>query len=274
MEETNEKYFSITMNVKVAILRSDGSNCDEEAFFAFNLAGASTEMVHVNTLVDRKNSLDRYHILVIPGGFAYGDDILSGKILAIELLHRLGKDVNRFSQDGKLILGICNGFQVLVRMGLLPGGGGPAEEATLIFNDSSHFECRWIRLRVEDSVSVFTRGMEGSVIELPVAHGEGKFVTKNAQTLKKIEQKKIIALRYCHPGGMVATDYPANPNGSLNSIAGISNAAGTIFGLMPHPERFVKFSQHPNWTRYRPGRKIAEGLPIFQNAVAYARKHL
>lgn len=262
------------MNVNVAILRTDGTNCDEEAFFAFELAGGNPQMLHINGLLRKKLLLDKFHILVLPGGFCYGDDILSGKILANELLHTLKREIGRFVSDGKLIIGICNGFQVLVRMGLLPGGGGPAEKATLIFNESAHFECRWIRLRIEESNSAFTKGLEGTIIELPVAHGEGKFVVQNNDVLDALERKRQVVFRYAHPGGIVATDYPANPNGSVSAIAGITNASGTILGLMPHPERYVKFTQHPNWTRHKPWRKMGDGLPIFQNAVTYARKNL
>lgn len=262
------------MAVSVAILRTDGTNCDEEAFFAFRLAGGNPEMVHVNDLLGRERKLDHYQILVFPGGFCYGDDILSGKILANELLHRLKPDIDRFVKKGKLIIGICNGFQVLVRMGLLPGGGGPAEKATLIFNESAHFECRWIRLRIEKSQSIFTQGLEGKIIELPVAHGEGKFVVKNETILNNLENGEMVAFRYVHADGTPAFDYPANPNGAVNAIAGITNEAGTILGLMPHPERHVKITQHPNWTRMEVWKKEADGLPIFRNAVQFARKHL
>lgn len=262
------------MNVNVAILRTDGTNCDQETYFAFKLAGGSPEMVHVNDLFNKRQILQKFQILVLPGGFSYGDDILSGKILAIELLYRFNEEIKSFIKDGKLILGICNGFQMLVRMGLLPGGGGAAEKATLIFNDSAHFECRWIRLRIEESPSIFTYGLEGRFIELPVAHGEGKFVARNQKILDSIENQKLVSFRFAHADGGVATDYPANPNGSIHAIAGISNASGTILGLMPHPERYVKFTQHPNWTRQRPWMKKGDGLMIFQNAIDYARKNL
>lgn len=231
-------------------------------------------MVHINDLVKKRIKLDRFQILTIPGGFSYGDDILSGKILANELLNQLQNQIHQFVKQKKPVLGICNGFQVLVRMGLLPGGGGPAEEATLIFNDSAHFECRWIRLRVEKSKCLFTKGLEGKVIELPVNSGEGKFVVKNQKVLKLMEKNSQIVFHYAHADGGLATDYPANPNGSTSAIAGITNKQGTILGLMPHPERYVAYYQHSNWTRQRPWKKKPDGLVIFRNAVGYAKESL
>lgn len=255
--------------VKVAILRVEGTNCDQELFFAFRKAGAYPEMVQVNSLIAKKNLLRRCHILALPGGFSYGDDILSGKILANELLYKLRHEIVNFIKEKKLVIGICNGFQTLVRMGLLPGGGGPAELATLIFNDSAHFECRWIKLRIEKSISVWTKGLEGKVIELPVAHGEGKFITRDNSVLKTLNKRGQISFRYSYANGMVATSYPENPNSSIEAIAGITDKSGRVLGLMPHPERFTQITQYPNWTRLEGFKKKPDGLLIFQNAVKY-----
>lgn len=274
MEEANEKDVFIMSKVRIAILRTDGTNCDEQTFYGFELAGGKPQMVHVNDLLKKKDKLDSYQIVAIPGGFSYGDDILSGKILANELSYKLGRDFKSFIKKGKLIIGICNGFQVLVRMGLLPEEGRSAKKVSLIFNDSAKFECRWIKLRIEKSVCVFTQGLEGKAIELPVNHGEGKLIVKNNKTLDELNYNHQVVFRYAHADGSLATDYPANPNGSIEAVAGITNQNGTILGMMPHPERYVKFNQHPNWTRQRPWKKEGDGLVIFKNAVEYAKRNL
>lgn len=255
-------------NVKVAILRTEGTNCDEELFFAFKKVGASPKMVQMTDLLWGNDHLSKYQVLGLPGGFSYGDDILSGKILANELYHQLNDQLTHFISQRKLVIGICNGFQVLVRMGFLPGGGKPADLATLIFNDS-HFECRWISLRIEKSKSVWTKGLEGKVIDLPVAHGEGKFITKNDLVLSSLLKNEQVAFRYSLPNGAVATSYPENPNGSVEGIAGITDKSGRILGLMPHPERFTRKYNHPNWTRLDGFIKTPHGLMIFENAMKY-----
>ncbi|WP_066638898.1 phosphoribosylformylglycinamidine synthase I [Desulfolucanica intricata] len=254
------------MKPQVCILRTDGTNCDQETLYAFEIAGAECELVHVNQLRKKEKKLSDYQILVLPGGFSYGDDIHSGKVLAVELTSFLKEQMQRFIADDKLILGICNGFQVLVRTGLLPFKKPGNIEATLMKNDSGRFECRWVNLRVERTPCVFTRNMEGSVINLQAAHGEGKFYT-NEQALKKIEMNNQVVFRYAQETGLVTREYPANPNGSLNSIAGICDDSGRILGLMPHPERFVKLTQHPNWRRLVSTEP--DGLGIFRNAVQY-----
>lgn len=254
------------MKPKVCVLRADGTNCDLETFHAFEKAGASCRMVHVNQLRSGEERLSDYQIMALPGGFSYGDDVHSGKILAVELTSFLKESLQEFVDAGKPVLGICNGFQVLVRTGLLPDRKAGEVSCTLMNNDSGRFECRWITLRVEESPCIFTRGMAGSFISIQVAHGEGKFYT-GADILESLESAGRVVFRYAGPDGRPTMEYPNNPNGSLNSIAGICDRTGLVMGLMPHPERFVELYQHPNWRRG--GFEAPHGLPIFVNAVKY-----
>ncbi|HAP93220.1 MAG TPA: phosphoribosylformylglycinamidine synthase I [Desulfotomaculum sp.] len=258
------------MKPKVCILRTDGTNCDQETFYAFEKVGGESNLVHINSLRSREEKLADYHILAIPGGFSYGDDVHSGKILAVELTSFLKEQMQEFVDAGKPALGICNGFQVLVRTGLLPGGQTTDRiSAALIHNDSGRFECRWVNLLVEKTRCVFVQGLEGKLISLQVAHGEGRFYT-SPDTLKSIEDGGHVVVRYADSKGESARDYPLNPNGSLNAIAGICDPTGRIFGLMPHPERFVEDAQNPNWRRG--GQGEPHGLAVFRNAVRYARE--
>ncbi len=252
------------MVVKTLILRAPGTNCDAETVFAFQQAGAIVSLVHVHRLIRREERLADYQIMVIPGGFTYGDDIAAGKVLANELKLRLGEDIERFIESGKLILGICNGFQVLVKAGFLPDlSAGGLPRLTLAANDSGKFECRWVYLRVnKQSPCVFTKGIER--LYLPVAHAEGKLVL-----LGNLSDGNI-ALYYTDERGNVGAGYPYNPNGSAGDIAGICDASGRIFGLMPHPERHIRGTQHPQWTRFG-AREYGDGFQIFRNAVAWAK---
>ncbi len=275
----------MTSKVKVIILRTAGTNCDKETAFAFESAGASVELVHMNQLSSGAKSLDPYHILAIPGGFTYGDDIASGKILANELKFAIEEDLERFVSAGKLILGICNGFQVLVKAGLLPNLTGDFKtiEATLTLNDSNKFEDRWIYLQKPQTVNrkpqnkcIWTKGMSG-VIALPVAHGEGKFVPRDKAVLNNLKKNGLIALEYCGALGQKNIGYPCNPNGAVDGIAGICDPTGRIFGLMPHPERHLSPYQHPEWTREegtKRGRIEGAGLAIFRNGVNFAKINL
>lgn len=254
------------MKPKVCVLRTDGTNCDMETYYAFEKAGASCSMVHVNQLRAGEEDLSQYQILALPGGFSYGDDVHSGKILAVELTSFLKESLQSFIDSGKPVLGICNGFQVLARTGLLPGGKLGDIRCTLMNNDSGRFECRWVNLVIEDSNCIFTRGMAGKVISIQVAHGEGKFYT-DGQLIKKLEDDGQVVFRYSDPAGGPVMEYPHNPNGSLDAIAGICDSSGLVMGMMPHPERFVDIHQHPNWRRGL--FKEAHGLRIFENAVSY-----
>lgn len=262
--------------IKVIILRTAGTNCDKETAFAFESAGASTELVHINRLSEGSRTLDDYQILAIPGGFTYGDDIASGKILANELKFAIEESLERFVRSGKLIIGICNGFQVLVKAGLLPNltGNFKTIESTLTLNDSNKFEDRWVRLEPVRSKCIWTKNMNG-IITLPVAHGEGKFVPKDNLVLSRLKKDGLIAFKYTGQNGKRA-DYPHNPNGAVEDIAGICDPTGRILGLMPHPERHLSPYQHPEWTRLehiKNGRE-GDGFKIFKNGVNFAKIHL
>jgi len=257
------------LQVRTLILRAPGTNCDEETAFAFQQAGASTARVHINQLIRREERLAGYQILVVPGGFTYGDDISAGKVLANELKLKLGEDIRRFVDEGGLILGICNGLQVLVKAGILPEmqrdgrENGPA--LTLAPNDSGRFECRWVYLKVnKDSPCIFTEGIER--LYLPVANGEGKVVASE-EALNKLN----IALYYTNEYGNVKAGYPHNPSGSTGNIAGICDSSGRIFALMPHPERHIRGTQHPRWTR-EGAKEYGDGFQIFRNAVSWAEQ--
>lgn len=259
--------------IKVIVLRTAGTNCDRETAFAFEKAGAAVESVHINELTRKEKSLDSYHIMAIPGGFTYGDDLASGKILANELKFKIEAELEKFIRNGGLIIGICNGFQVLVKAGLLPNLAGDFEtiEATLTLNDSDKFEDRWVHLKGSGNKCVWTKGIHG-IIELPVAHGEGKFIPRDKKILKKMKDEGLVVFEYVDGLGRRA-DYPYCPNGSVENIAGICDPTGRIFGLMPHPERHISHSQHPEWTRYKK-KSDGDGFAIFKNGVNYARKYL
>jgi phosphoribosylformylglycinamidine synthase len=251
--------------VKALVIRAPGTNRDGEAVFAFEKAGAEVTLAHVNQLIRGECNLFDYQIFVIPGGFSYGDDIASGRVLANELKLKFGQDMPKFIDDGRLVLGICNGFQVLVKAGILPRvKKGETPRVTLTNNDSGKFECRWVHLSVnEKSPCVFTKGMESMYV--PVAHGEGKF----AGDLKAITNKNI-AVYYTDELGDRNAPYPFNPNGSVKNIAGICDDSGRVFGLMPHPEDHILVTQHPQWTRLGL-KKGGNAFPLFQNAVKFAK---
>ena len=249
---------------RALVLRAPGTNCDEETAAAWELAGAVVETLHVARLLESPAELDRFNILTLPGGFSHGDDLGAGRILAVKLA-ALGDTLSRFRDRGGLILGICNGFQVLVKAGLLPGATG---SATLTHNDSGHFESRWVCLDVRPSRCAFLS--EGGMIELPVAHGEGKFLTAAPATLAELEAAGQVVLRYVDAERTPTTCYPANPNGSAGAVAGVCDPTGQILGLMPHPERFVDPLHHPRWTR-RGCRGEGDGLQIFRSAIAALR---
>lgn len=253
---------------RICILRTDGTNCDEELFYAFDKFGGASEYVHVNQLREKSKKLKDFQILAIPGGFSYGDDVASGKILAVELISFLKDQLNDYINKEGLILGICNGFQVLVRTGLLPFGNLGKMGATLTLNDSGHFECRFIKIKIEKSKAKFLDPYVGQTIDIAVNHGEGKFYAL-PKDLIKIENESIVLSRYVDKKGRPTKEYPQNPNGSLNAIAGVCDPTGHIIGLMPHPEKIVDITQHPNWRR---GNVEAKGGFIFEAMVNYAKK--
>lgn len=259
---------------KILILLAAGINCDKETEFAFNLAGGDAQRVHINDLITEKKDPSQYHILVLPGGFSFGDDIASGKVLANKLKYRLEDQIQKFIEDKKLILGICNGFQVMVKLGLLPGFNGDykTQQATLTFNDSARFENRWVYLKLnKNSNCVFTKGIRG-LIYLPVRHGEGKFIPKDEMVLEKLFKDGQIVVQYVDERGNFGP-YPVNPNGSVDEIAGICDETGRVFGLMPHPEGYIRRTQHPRWTRQVLPLE-GDGLAIFKNAVNYVQNEL
>lgn len=246
---------------KVIVLRAAGTNCDCETAFAFQYVGAKAERVHINELRRGSKKLSDYDILALPGGFSYGDDIASGKILANELRFKLQDEVSSFIESGKLIIGICNGFQVLVKAGILPGILSGKIQATLMLNDSGKYEDRWVYLKKKGRC-IWTKNLP-EAIYLPVAHGEGKFLPADKNILNTLWHNGQIALQY----------YLSNPNGSVDNIAGICDPTGRVFGLMPHPERHLFSTQHPRWTRGA-SKKAGDGVAIFENGVRYARKYL
>ena len=245
---------------KVCLIKTDGTNCDEELKFAFELAGAKAKIVHINELRNKTDSLKNYQILGLPGGFSYGDDVASGKILAIELSSYLSSEIKNFVDKQKgLVIGICNGFQTLVRTGLLPYNELGKMSVTLTDNDCAHFVCRPINLTVEKNHKcVFLQNLTGPVT-YHTAHGEGKFMAP-PHTLAKIEKENLVVFRYAD----------INPNGSPNNIAGITDTTGHILGLMPHPERAVLKTQFANWRR-NPDQK-PDGLEVFKKMVEYSKK--
>jgi phosphoribosylformylglycinamidine synthase len=254
--------------VKTLILRAAGINCDMETEHALELAGADAQRIHINQLIENKPLLDGFHILVVPGGFSYGDDVAAGRILANQIRHHLYQAASKFIEQGKLVLGICNGFQVLVKCGLLGGDGTDnGQSITITNNDSGKFEDRWVYLEPQSDRCVFIEKRKR--IYLPIAHGEGKVLTKNESQLKLLQDGGFVAFKYVDKNGNEG-DYPINPNGSTASIAALTDITGRVLGMMPHPERFVRATQHPHWTRLE-NRGEGDGMSIFKNAVEYIR---
>jgi phosphoribosylformylglycinamidine synthase subunit PurQ / glutaminase len=270
--------------IKALILAGNGINCETEMAHACRLAGADrADIVYLYDLLSGEAKLGDYHFLNFPGGFLDGDDLGSAKAMANRIRHasiagtgeKFEEAILRFIREGKLILGVCNGFQLLVKSGLLPALGGTygRQEATLTHNDSGRFEDRWVYLKTNPrSPCVFTKGL--GELYFPVRHGEGKFIPRDGEVLAEIAGKHLIALQYARADGSApAREYPDNPNGSEAGIAGICDETGRIFGLMPHPEAFLSGVNHPRWTR----EKIPEegqGLALFRNAVEYLQKNL
>jgi len=251
---------------RILILRAPGTNCDAETAYAFQCAGGQPEVLHLNRLLDAPRLALDYQVLCLPGGFSYGDDVAAGRIFANQIRRHLGEVMQEFRAAGKLILGICNGFQVLVKSGLLDTDDADGPAASLTWNDSGRFLDRWVHLRVDGRQCVFLAGIER--LFLPIAHAEGKFIARDQQVLDRWEQAGQLVLRY-GPGENASGQAAAyNPNGAMRDVAGMCDATGRVFGLMPHPERFIDPTQHPQWTRL-PKQPAGDGLQLFRNAVRY-----
>lgn len=276
---------------RVCVLRAPGTNCDVETAYAFETCGAIADRVHLFQLLENPKSLANYQALCVPGGFSYGDDIGSGVIFASQLRSHLAETLGEFLQRDTLMLGICNGFQVLLKSGILPGGSttwppkpDESADATLTWNDNGKYTALWVRLKVGNTKNVFLRGIDE--LDVPIAHGEGKLVVRDPATLDRWQQNGQCALTYVErassppSSGTNATQwragsppyealpFPINPNGSMANLAGLSDPSGRVLGLMPHPERFLFATQHPHWTRFGL-RGEGAGMRLFRNAVEY-----
>ena len=271
-------------DVRAIVVSGNGTNCELEVANACRLAGAeSVDIVHLSRLLSGEVSLHDYHFLNFAGGFLDGDDLGSAKAGANRLRHAavktsgrpLSEEILRFIDNGNLVMGVCNGFQLMVKMGLLPGFDGDyqTQNTTLTFNDGGRFEDRWVHLKVDQkSPCVFTRGLTG--IYLPVRHGEGKFVTKDQQVLERIKDEHLAALKYSDAAYIApAMDFPLNPNGSMDAIAGLCDPTGRVFGLMPHPEAYLHRTHHPRWTREQLPEE-GMGLWLYKNAIDFIREQV
>ena len=263
--------------IKALVITGFGLNCESETSAAFSMCGAEPLQIHLNELTRDQKTFDQCHILVFIGGFSFGDHLGAGTVFANRIKYRFREQLGKFIADGKLIIGICNGFQTLTRLGLVPAIGKKyfRQQAALAHNESGVFRDDWVYLRANpESPCVFTKGIDR--IFLPVRHGEGKFVADES-VLQKIEKNNLVSLRYCDENGKTGKGFPVNPNGSLNDIAGICDPTGRIFGLMPHPEAFLSPFNSPCWTSQKISGKLPEegqGVAIFRNAVEFARENL
>jgi phosphoribosylformylglycinamidine synthase len=269
------------------ILRAPGTNCDVETAHAFELAGAIPERVHINRLIENPALAARYQILCFPGGFSYGDDIAAGMILATRLRRHLSDMVNDFALGNRdsLVLGLCNGMQIMMRLGVLTSGvkssgcsdgddGTGEAAATLTWNQNGRYEARWVHLAVDPQTPcVFLRGIEQ--MYLPIAHAEGNFIAASDEVLSELADQGRLAVRYCTADDPKSAwsagqlDFPVNPNGAMGNVAGVCDASGRVFGMMPHPERYIDPTQHPFWTRLDEPGTEGQGMAIFRNAVSY-----
>ncbi|MFW5863030.1 MAG: phosphoribosylformylglycinamidine synthase I [Spirochaetota bacterium] len=263
---------------RALILTGYGINCDEETRYAFELAGAKSDIIHINEIIENKKLLEDYQVFSFPGGFSYGDDTGSGKALANKIKNNLFQEFQDFIERDTLMLGICNGFQVMANLGIVPAISKPigGTEVSLEHNRTFRFQCRWVDLRIEQATQcVFTRGI--TRMHIPVAHAEGNLFASE-DTIKTLEQNRQVVMRYTLPDGSAAGgEFPCNPNGSIHDIAAISNTTGRIMGMMPHPERHIFFRQRDDWTYLREQARRnnteipeeGEGVAIFRNAVSY-----
>ena len=256
---------------RVLVLRAPGTNCEVETGYAFEQAGAAPTAIHINRLLETPSLASDFQILCLPGGFSYGDDIAAGRILASQFRNHLVDVLQEFRSAGKLILGICNGFQILMKSGLLIPDSTDGIDATLTWNESGMYTDRWVHLQTDQTNCVFLKDVEQ--LYLPIAHAEGRFATRSTEVLQRLTSAGQLSLRYTEPSmnGQCLTEqvpFPANPNGSQLNVAGVSDESGRVFGLMPHPERFIDPTHHPHWTRIEP-RENGDGLVIFENAVKF-----
>lgn len=268
--------------VKALIITGYGINCEEEMAAAYRLAGAEADIIHINEILLKAYSIHDYDVLNFPGGFSFGDDISSGKVLSNKLKFKKlsnGKtfieDVKTFIDNGNYVLGVCNGFQILVKVGLLPNIEGVLnQEVTLTLNNSGKFEDRWVYCKVTENVKTpFLNDI--NIIKLPVRHGEGKFIIKNEKLKNEIIDKGLNCLSYCNDKGDITPSYPKNPNGSHLNCAGLCTYDGHVFGLMPHPEAYLSIYNNPDWGRIIRSNpqvvKDGEGLSIFKNIIEYIK---
>jgi phosphoribosylformylglycinamidine synthase len=273
----------MSKQVKAIVIAGNGTNCERETAHAIRLAGAEVvDIVHISELLAGRVRLADYQFLNLAGGFLDGDDLGSAKAGANRLLHapvagsgeHLSDHLRQFIADGKLVMGVCNGFQLMVKMGLLPALDAEFRQSTtLTFNDNGRFEDRWVYLKADTaSPCVFTRGLDG--VYLPVRHGEGKLVAESEQVLADLESRHLSVLKYSTSDFLPTMEYPANPNGSMAAIAGLCDETGRLFGLMPHPEAYVHRTQHPRWTREDDLPEEGMGLWLYQNAVKFIREEL
>ncbi len=255
---------------RVLILRAPGTNCDLETAYAFELAGAEPVRLHVNQLMDQPALADNYQILCFPGGFSYGDDIAAGRILASRLDTHLSETIERFREEDRLVLGICNGMQIMMRLGIFFENPGPKAPATLYWNRHGRFEDRWVHLKTNQHHSPFLKGVEQ--IYLPMAHAEGRLIFRDESARQQMIEDQQLAIRYCDENGVTTDEvmpFPINPNGAEMNVAGLCDPSGRIFGLMPHPERHLFPTHHPFWTRREQQPEHGDGMAIFQNAVHF-----
>jgi phosphoribosylformylglycinamidine synthase subunit PurQ / glutaminase len=265
------------MKPKVLVITGYGINCEEETAKCFNWSGAEAEIVHINDLIAGHKKFSDYQVLAVPGGFSYGDDTGSGNALSNKIYNNLRDDILKFAQEDKLVIGICNGFQIITNLGLTPAIDNKYGErqAALMHNNSARYQCRWVHLKNTSEKCIWTKGID--LLHVPIAHGEGNFYCED-DTLKQLQENDQITFQYVNEDGSPANqEFPANPNGALHDIAGVCDPSGRIFGLMPHPERFNSFTNEEGWelkkeALIREGKEIpkeGDGLKIFQNAVSY-----
>ena len=258
---------------KAVILTGFGINSEQETAWAFEKAGAIPSLVHFNDLAGRPSTLEEYQILVLSGGWSFADNIQSGRVLANKFKFNLQKEFSKFVDEDKAVLGICNGFQILAQLGAIPGWENNKRRVTLMHNRQGRFEDRWVRLRTESCVSPFAQKLN-PIITLPIRHGEGQVVIDEKETLEKLIENRQIVFRYAGIDGLAAKEYPDNPNGSADSIAGLCNEQGNVVGLMPHPECHIRYLQNPHWTANPPYKLPNDIFSKTLKAFGFARKSI